>query len=298
MEQWSQSKERSIGKGRMSVELNAYLDAIRIKLYRIQQQMELNEELITAKIIQNKFLGTEEAKKTLHSIFKEHNDKCRKLIGTEYSAITVNRYDNCLKYLMETVRRYKRKEDILLKEIDTVLVRDFEFYLQSERGCAPNTIIRYMKCFKKITNMAIANDWIRKDPFATVHFREEEVHKEFLTMEEIELMSKKCFEIPRLTLVRDIFLFCCWSGLAFIDVQQLKPEHIIKDNNGALWIHKCRQKTNNMCNIPLLSPALQILDKYKDNPICKEKRMVFPVMCNQKMNNYLKEIADLCGIRV
>jgi integrase len=94
-----------------------------------------------------------------------------------------------------------------------------------------------------------------------------------------------------------LMLLSCFTGLAFIDVQQLSPEHIVKDNNGNLWIRKPRQKTKNMCNIPLLDIPLEILRKYADYPACKKKGVLLPVPCNQKMNSYLKEIADLCLIK-
>ena len=134
--------------------------------------------------------------------------------------------------------------------------------------------------------MALANDWMEKDPFINIRFHEQEVHKEFLTKEELEVMQNKVFDIPRLDLVRDIFLFQCWTGLAFIDVSELKPEHLVPDNQGNLWIRKARQKTKIMCNIPLLDTPLAILEKYKGHPLAKKKDTLLPVPCNQKMNSY------------
>ena len=123
------------------------------------------------------------------------------------------------------------------------------------------------------------------------------MHKEFLTKEELEILRTKVFNVPRLELVRDIFLFQCWTGLAFIDVSELKPEHLVTDNEGNIWIRKARQKTKIMCNIPLLDIPLAILDKYKGYPLCEKKGTLLPVPCNQKANSYLKEIADFCGIK-
>jgi site-specific recombinase XerD len=127
-------------------------------------------------------------------------------------------------------------------------------------------------------------------------FKHEETNIEFLTQEELERLIHKEFALPRLAVVRDVFVFCCFSGLAFIDVQQLTPNHLIKDNNGAMWIRKNRQKTGNMCNIPVLSVAQKLIEKYQDHPDCTRKGVLLPVMSNQKMNAYLKESADLCGI--
>ena len=130
-----------------------------------------------------------------------------------------------------------------------------------------------------------------------IKFHEVEVNKQFLSQTEINKIWQKEFKIERLELVRDVFIFCVYTGLAFIDVYNLRPEHISEDSNGNLWIVKAREKTNNLCNIPLLNIPKQILEKYKDNPYCLDKGVMLPVPCNQKMNSYLKEIADLCGIR-
>ena len=154
-----------------------------------------------------------------------------------------------------------------------------------------------MKCLKKITNLALANEWITKDPFIGIKFHEKEVIREFLTLDELHRIYNKEFSLDRITVVRDVFIFAAFTGLAFIDVQQLSAEHIVQDNNGNYWIRKPRQKTKNMCNIPLLDIPMQILEKYKSHPTCQKKNVLLPVPCNQKMNSYLKEIADLCGIK-
>lgn len=215
---WSQEKEKSTGKDRNSVELNHYIDALRVKFYQIYQDLELEGKIISARAIVNRYQGKDETFKTLYNVFKEHNDNCRKLIGTDYADITVRRYDNCLKYLMELVKRDYKVDDMLLREVNGELVRD-------------------------------------------------------------------------------VFIFCVYTGLAFIDVYNLRPEHVSEDSNGNLWIVKPREKTDNLCNIPLLSIPKQILEKYKDNPYCMDKGTLLPVPCNQKKNSYLKEIADLCGIK-
>jgi len=294
---WSQEKERAIGKDRNSVEINHYIEALRVKFYQIYQNLELDGKLISARAIINRYQGKDETTKTLYNVFKEHNDNCRKLIDIDYAGITIRRYDNCLKYLMEVVKQTHKQDDILLREVNGELVRNFEMYLKTEKGCAQNTVIRYMKCFKKVINLAIANEWITKNPFAGIKFHEVEVNKEFLTQAELTRIIKKEFEIERLGLVRDAFIFCAFTGLAFIDVYNLRPEHLTEDNKGNLWIMKPREKTKNMCNIPLLNVPRQILEKYKNNPYCHDKGVLLPVLCNQKMNSYLKEIADCCDIK-
>ena len=294
---WCQAKERSRGRDRLSQDLNHYIEISRVRLYQIFEKLEREEKPVSAKIVLDIFNGkTENNQRTLLRVFKEHNEQCRQLIGIDYVAITVNRYDLCCRYLGELISKEYHLEDLPLKEIDNEFIRKFELYLKTERGCAQNTVIRYMKAFKKVINLAIANDWISRNPFAGIRFHEKEVVKEVLTKEELQIMIQKEFSVPRLELVRDVFIFCTFTGLAFVDVSQLKPEHIVRDSKGKLWIRKHRQKTKNICNIPLLEIPQIILNKYEDHPICKKKGLCLPVLANQKMNSYLKEISDLCGI--
>lgn len=295
---WSQAKETARGKSRRACDLNTYIEEARIKLYQIFCELEQQNRPVTAHLLQELFFGQEkpEEVRTLLGTMQEHNDQCRALVGTDYALITVRRYESCRRYLAELVRQRYGKEDLPLTEVNGELVRAFAFYLKTEKGCQQNTVIRYMKCLKKITNLARANDWMAKDPFLGIRFHEKEVVREFLTMDELQTIYRKEFPLERLTLVRDIFIFAAFTGLAFIDVQQLAPEHIVRDNNGNLWIRKPRQKTKNMCNIPLLDIPQEILRKYADHPTCRKKGVLLPVPCNQKMNSYLKEIADICMI--
>ena len=296
---WSQAKETARGKSRRACDLNPYIEEARIKLYQIFCELEQQNRPVTAHLLQELFFGQEkpEEVRTLLGTMQEHNDQCRALVGTDYALITVRRYESCRRYLAELIRQRYGKEDLPLAEVNGELVRAFAFYLKTEKGCQQNTVIRYMKCLKKITNLARANDWMAKDPFLGIRFHEKEVVREFLTMDELQTIYHKEFPLERLTLVRDVFIFAAFTGLAFIDVQQLAPEHIVRDNNGNLWIRKPRQKTKNMCNIPLLDIPQEILRKYANHPTCRKKGVLLPVPCNQKMNSYLKEIADICMIR-
>lgn len=296
---WNQAKECARGKSRKSTELNNYIEESRIKLHRIYTQLEENGELITARILQERFFGVDkkvEQVRTIIGTMREHNEQCRALVGKDFALITVRRYESCTRYLAELIKLKYDKEDLPITEVNGELVRAFEFYLKTEKNCQQNTVIRYMKCLKKITNLALANEWITKDPFIGIKFHETEVIREFLTMDELLTIYHKEFPLERITIVRDVFIFAAFTGLAFIDVQQLAPEHIVEDSNGNLWIRKPRQKTKNMCNIPLLDIPLEILRKYAEHPACQKKNRLLPVPCNQKMNSYLKEIADLCLI--
>jgi site-specific recombinase XerD len=294
---WNQNKERCTGKDAASLEINRYLESVKLRLFEIHRKMEEDGKLINPMEIKRKFLGLDEEHKMFFQVFQEHNDKCRELIGKDYAKVTISRFDTCLKYFREMSQTQYQRKDIPLKEVTNGMIHDYIHFLKAEKGLQENTVIRYMKVVKKVLNIAVNYDWIQKNPFGNIRFHEKEVNKEFLTKEELETLRTKEFEIPRLELVRDVFLVQCWTGLAFIDVSELKEEHIIADNEGNLWIRKERHKTGIMCNVPLLDVPLGIIEKYKVHPLCQKRGILLPVLSNQKMNSYLKEIADCCGIK-
>lgn len=293
---WNQKKECSKGKDRVATELNHYINTVRAKILQIHRELEIDNKPITADIIKDCFYGRDKVQRSLLEVYAEHNEKCRALIGKEYTESTVTKFDTSINRLKEYIRSCYHRDDIMLAELDGQFIRDFDFWLKTEKHCQNNSALKHLKNLKKVVRIALANDWIKKDPFYGIHFKQEEVNVEFLSREELDILMNKEFAIKRLEQVRDIFVFCCFTALAFVDVQQLSREHLIKDNNGALWIRKARQKTNQMCNIPVLTIPQRILRKYEDNAECIKKGVLLPVISNQRMNAYLKEIADLCGI--
>ena len=293
---WNQKKECSKGKDRVATELNHYINTVRAKILHIHRELEIDNKTITADIIKDCFYGRDKVQRSLLEVYAEHNEKCRALIGKEYTESTVTKFDTSINRLKEYIRSCYHRDDMMLAELDGQFIRDFDFWLKTDKHCQNNSALKHLKNLKKVVRIALANDWIKKDPFYGIRFKQEEVNVEFLSREELDILINKEFTIKRLEQVRDIFVFCCFTALAFVDVQQLSREHLIKDNNGALWIRKARQKTNQMCNIPVLSIPQRILRKYEDNAECIKKGVLLPVISNQRMNAYLKEIADLCGI--
>lgn len=296
---WDDAKGKAYERNPLTKELNMYLDSVRTKFIRIHRDMEMDrEEFITAQKVMNRYLGKDRPERhTLVELFSEHNEKCRKLSGIDMAPATVQRYETCLKHTQEFMQHTYNRNDIYLDEMNRQFIEDYEFYLKTVCKCNHNTTTKYLKNFKKITRIAIQKEWMKKDPFTDIKFSLNPVEKDFLEKHEIEIIRKKEIGIERLALVRDIFVFCCFTGLAFSDVKQLTPEHISIDINGDRWIRKTRQKTKNMCNVPLLGVAEEILIKYKDHPHCLTKGVLLPVLCNQKMNTYLKELADICNIK-
>lgn len=271
-EQWNQAKEYAKGKSRYVEELNKYIESIRIRLYQICRELEEKGKLITLEKVKNIYLGFDDDNKTLLKLFSEHIEQCRKLIGKGYVFKTVQRYENTARFLSEFIQEKYHVTDMAMNEITPAFIHNFEVFIKTEKQNSHNSTIVRLKHLKKIFKIALENDWIKKSPFVGIKFNDEETNPEFLTMEEIQKIISKKFEIQRVCQVRDVFIFCCMTGLAFSDVQQLSAEHLVKGNNGEMWIRKARQKTKNMCNIPLLPLAATLIDKYKTHPDCMKNR--------------------------
>lgn len=295
---WNSAKGKANEKCRGGKDLNLYLDAISANILRIQRDFELDKKEVSAQIILNRYLGKEQSDRhTLMEVFRAHNEKCRALSGISLAPGTVIRYETTLRLTEEFLQKSYQKEDCYLDEVTNQFIEDFEFFLKTVRRCCHNTTSKYLMNFKKIVRIALAKGWMKKDPFAQIRFHLDPVEREFLEKQELKTLLNKEITITRLAQIRDIFCFCCLTGLAFTDVQQLKAEHLVADIHGKIWIRKARQKTKNMCNIPLLDEAQKIIDRYRDHPYCQTHGVLLPVCSNQKMNSYLKELADICGIR-
>ena len=295
-EAWDQNTQSVKGRDRRAQETNECIRMLKIRTLQIHRDLELSGAHFTARLIMNKVFSAEE-KRTLLSIFRRHNDDIRKLIGIELEKRTVTRYDSCCRYMEDMIKAVYGKDDVTLAEVNGEFVRHYEMHLKVVRGCQANTVIRYMKCFKKVIHMALANEWMTKDPFVGIHFSAKPVNKDVLTKDELDILIKRQFRIKRLEYVRDVFLFCCFTGIAYIDAYALRAEHIVRDNKGDLWIKKTREKTDIEFHVPLLKIPQQILEKYKDDPGCERTGRLLPIYSNQKMNDYLKEIASLCEIK-
>ncbi|MDL2282128.1 site-specific integrase [Parabacteroides sp. OttesenSCG-928-G06] len=294
---WNQAKECATANDHAGRELNNFIEVYRTKVYKIFRQLEMDGREITARAISDILQGREDPDKpkTLVEIFSEHNTQVHSLVGVDYAEVTAKKFDTSLLRLKEYLAYQYKAEDIKIAEVDNQFVRNYDLFLKTQCGCHHNSALKHLKNLKKIIRIAMANGWVQKDPFFGIKFTEQETHVEFLTKEELTTLINMEFKVPQHNQVRDIFVFCTFTGLAFADVKTLKPEHIKEDNDGQLWIRKPRQKTGVMCNIPLIPPAIKLIEKYKDHPHCVVNEVVLPVFSNICMNDYLRDIAKLCG---
>ena len=295
-ERWSTETSRLKGNSEESRSINNHLDLIRKEVFETEKNLLLKGVILNFENFKNEYLGIESTKRYLVPIFEDHNRKVKELVGREYAIATHKRYETSLRHLKEFLEYKFKISDIDIERIDYAFITDYEFFLRTKRNCSNNTAIKYVKNFHKVVNICLANGWLLKSPFTNYKPKIKEVVRDYLLDDEIKAIRDKNITSFRLDLVRDIFLFSCYTGLAYIDVKQLKKSNISIGIDGDKWIFKSRQKTDVNSKIPILPPALEILDKYKEHPKCLNEGFLLPILSNQKMNAYLKEIADICGI--
>lgn len=295
-DKWSAEGNRMKGTSAETRATNLYLDTLKAKVYEYQQQLIREDEPVNAENMRNKILGIEKRKHMLVPIFQQHNEEIKALVGKDYATATLVRYETSLKHTIDFMKWKYKISDIDIRKIDHEFITSYEFYLKSVCKCCQNTTSKYIKNFGKIIRICLANGWIVKNPFINYKSKMVEVERPFLSLEEIETIFDKEFVSDRLNQVKDIFIFSCFTGLAYADVKKLSRKNIGIGVDGNRWIFINRTKTDTRSNIPLLPIAMAILEKYEDHPQVVNQEKLLPILSNQKMNSYLKEIADACEI--
>ena len=296
--QWSPGRGRMKSNSNEARQLNLYLDTLMAKVLKLEREMVQDGTAINVESFREKWLGIVERPRMLLEIFQEHNDKLSALIevGKEFAAGTLERYNTARDHTRSFLQWKHKVDDIDIKRLNFEFASDFEFWLKTVRKCSHNTTMKYIGNLKKIINSCIRKGWLAKDPFLGFKMTKQEIERTALTWQDLETIGKKTFVSDRLNHVRDIFLFSCYTGLAYADVKKLRRTEIGPGIDGEHWIFTSRQKTDTRSNIPLLPQAIDILAKYKNYPLCENSGLALPVLSNQKMNAYLKEIGDVCEI--
>ena len=293
---WSSETSRMKGNSEEARSINGQLELIKSNVYETEKKLFMKEVDITFESFKTEYQGKKERNRFLVPIFQDHNNKIKALLGKEYAPGTLERYATSLKHTIEFMQWKYNISDIDITKIDHAFIADYEFWLRSVRNCANNTAVKYIKNFHKIIKICLANDWMDKNPFANYKSKVKEVERVYLTEDEIQAIIEKEFKTERLALVRDIFLFSCFTGLAYIDVKNLTKSHVSIGIDGEKWIFTHRQKTESASKIPILPVTQMIIDKYENNPQSINNDKLLPILSNQKMNAYLKEIAAVCEI--
>lgn len=247
---------------------------------------------VTPEKLRDAYLGVEIQRNTLLSLYNIKVEQKENLVGKTIRSTTLSKYLATRKRVADFIQYQYKKEDLPVKEVDFQFVTDYEVYLHTVCNCGHNSCVKHLRYLKQIISIALKNRYITNDPFDDYKLGYKPVNKEFLIEPEIKKLMNKKFGVKRLEEVRDVFLFQIFTGLAYIDAANLTKENIFEDGLGQKWIRLTRQKSSVQANIPLLDVPLSILKKYKG----LENDKLLPIHTNQKMNEYLKEIAALCGI--
>jgi integrase len=306
---WNSQKQCVVGNTDEAKAINAFLKIVEVKFHEIHRNLLDRGELLTANTLKSHYLGRSEQQRTVLQAFDYYLSQIRTKVGKGYSKSTLKKYEYLKSHIAAFIQKATRTNDLMLCRVDLLFIKEFQTYLMTDRqaknkigelilhkGCDFNAALKYVKMFRTIINVALSFRWIDHNPFTGFKEKFQAVEQEFLNEAELRQIMDKQITIDRLAMIRDIFVFCCFTGLAYADVAKLSKEHIVVGIDSWKLINLSRTKTNTDCKIPLLPVAQAILSKYSDYPINANSRSLLPVCSNQKYNAYLKEIAAICDI--
>ena len=295
-DQWDTKQGRATGRTADATNLNRLLDNLRAKIDSLYNKELENKGYALPDTIKNKLQGNDPDRKSLVEYFNLHNEQYKLKIGNRTSSVTANRYELTKNRIIEYMREKLNIKDIMVQEVDYMFIENFYLYLRNHSGCSNNTSMKFIQRFRTVFNFIINTGLdLKIDPFANFRIHTEKVSRDILSQEEIDVIYKKQFLTERLEHVRDVFIFCCYTGLAYIDVCKLKENEVRKAFDDNLWIMTERCKTGEKVNVRLFDIPLAIIEKYKGQRKSNNGK-ILPVSTNQKMNEYLKEIATICKI--
>ena len=289
---WDKNRQLVKGKDEEATSLNNYLKSVRAKLYEKEAELLDRGFIITAQLLYDAYFDKVECLKerSLLSVLEEHNTERKAMVGKTVAPATYWIFEYTGRLLREFILKKYNREDLYLRELNIGFIQGFHSFILSEKKMGQNSCTKHLKFLKKLLNLAVANSYISYNPVNAYKVEREPVEVDFLDEEELRKIINFDTPIPRFEKARDFFLFGCFTGLSYIDIKTLAPEHFEKDSAGRIWIKKRRIKTGILSRIPLLPIAKLILDKYKGG----EK--LLPIQDPADINKYLKDIAILCGI--
>jgi integrase len=293
---WNAKANRAKGVREDCRSLNEYLDDLQNKVYDARQHLIQRGKLVTAVALRDQLAGKEQRQWMLVTLFTQHNDELAALIGNGVSKGTWTNFNTSCKHLTAFLKAEYGVKDINILSLDLAFIKKYYHWFRITKKLCHNSTLKNIANMKKIVLDCVDNGWLLSDPFAKFAMTRDEVETVYLTKEELQAIATKKIPGQRLSRVRDLFIFCCFTGLSFIDVKQLKRSEVSFDAHGGLRIAKQRQKTGTPAVIPLLPVAKSLLQKYAYDEYCNANDLLLPVLSNQKYNAYLKELADMCYV--
>lgn len=289
---WNSKKQLVLKTHQTASLYNSLLDNIKSKINNAYGVLKLEDNIFTIEDILDKYQGKEIKKKeNILSYYKQYLFKIKKLIGLELKESTYNKFVYVGNHLEAFLKWKFRKTDFPLEELSLQFLDDFDYFLKIEKKQSQITINKTIQRLRTPIKQAISEGYLDRDPF--ILHKTKTVRKTviFLTTEELKTLEEAVLQQKRLGVIRDLFIFCCYTGLAFNEMAHLEKQHIQNGFDDINWIKMKREKTQRLISIPILPKAQEIIEKYST-----ESNRIFPPISNQKFNSYLKEIADITGI--
>jgi site-specific recombinase XerD len=294
---WDSARARALGRTNEARILNEYLETIRVKAHKKFTELLPYTDEVTPQMLRDAILGVKSAKsKQIIDIWQDYVADLFKLIGKEVTRATYQKHSRAMRYFEEFLKKKYQAPDVSIKSVNYQMIQQFSIFLKTDKECNHNTTIKFLQNLKTVTRLSIRSGWLLKDPFNGISLTLKEVDRPYLSHEEIERLIAFNSPFDRLNRVRDFFVFSCFTGLAYIDVSKLKRSEIEGNEESGFWIRTRRQKTGGRANIPLLDIPMSIINNYSRLELLRANDPILPILSNQKMNAYLKELADLCGI--
>ncbi|WP_306014660.1 MULTISPECIES: site-specific integrase [unclassified Allomuricauda] len=296
-ESWDRKGSRVLGRTTEAQEINAYLMEVETELFQCYRELRSKTTHITPQMVKAKYFGEDENQMTLTSLFEYHNLHGAHNLGKA----TLSHYKTTQKYLLGYLKKHYKSDDYRLSQLNHQFVVGFETYLRKlhpihhHGRLSNNGAMKHIQRLRKMVRMAVNNEWIEKYPFQKFKIRMEKKERDFLTLEELRKIQDFQTKIERLRIVKDLFVFSCYTGIAYCDIMNLNEDNLVLGIDGKHWISTKRQKTKNSFKLPLMGPVLSIVKRYHYHPKRRTDKL-FPKISNQKLNSYLKEIADACHI--
>ncbi|MFG6342176.1 MAG: site-specific integrase, partial [Alistipes sp.] len=295
---WNQRLERCMLRDAVSMRINDIIASFRANILAAYDSLIKEGKEPNCFAIKQRLEHAAGSSRMFLTEFSKYCDKRQAEVGVRITQLTANKYHRLLRYMTEYTKEQYKKEDLPLDMISYEYVDGLNTFIQTAHRCKNNGAVNLLCCLKNFILYAIRNEWIEKNPFRYYKMKVDKTNvKVPLTKSELDTLIRKPLPNERLDRIRDVFVFCCLTGLAFTDADNLRKEHITTDEQGMLWIHKPREKTAVMSRVPLLPHPIELLNKYGHDAELQIKGKLLPVPSNQKMNAYLKEIADLCNIQ-
>ncbi|WP_298417814.1 site-specific integrase [uncultured Kordia sp.] len=290
---WKSKLQKGSPPNKNNNYINTQLSLIKQQINQAFLFLQVNNEQFDAEDIYLQLKGiTRKKDKTILEVFQAHNDKVEKLIGKEYVLPTLWKYKQAKALLKDFISFHYKKNDFQFKDLEISFIKEYEFYLKTEKKLAQSSTYKAIQRFKRIVKIGLSEGYLDKDPFVMYTCKNPKTQIVYLDSNELAKLEEHSFAQTRLKQVRDMFIFCCYTGLAYAEMSALSSEHVIDGFDGNKWIKIHRKKTNVKVSVPLLPKALAILTS--QNNISSNK--LLPVISNQKFNSFLKEIAEIVGI--